>query len=166
MIGKPVKRRRDGSLLVRLPANGVQLLRDALQGLLDTLDPEAPEQVRLFPRAYADDAEEARFRDLTRGFLLAAKEGAIRRVLSAIERAGRKGETVELVLERDDVDPFLGAINDVRLVVGTILEVTDEEQPHELLPPDDPDAPRVASYLWLGVVQETVLETLLGELPD
>jgi len=163
-VSKPVKRRRDGSLLVKLPSAGVAMLRDALTGLEATLDPGAPEQVRLFPRAYADDADEAHFQEMTRSYLLESKRSAIRIVGGSLDRGHRRGEIVELILAPDEVTALLGSLNDLRLVIGTLLEVTDDEQPRGLLPPDDPDAARVNSYLWLGAVQETLLETLLEEL--
>lgn len=163
-MSKPVKRRRDGTLVVKLPAAGIVMLRDALTGLERTLDPAAPEQVRLFPRAYADDGDEQRFEELTRGYLLAAKRDAMRIVSGVLDRASGRGETVELVLAPEEVQALLGSVNDLRLVVGTLLEVTDDEQPRALLPPEAPDAARVNSYLWLGAVQEAVLDTLLAEL--
>lgn len=165
-MSKPIKRRRDGTLLVKLPAAGVSMLREAISGLEATLDPGAPEQVRLFPRAYADDADEAHFEEMTRGYLLDSKRDAIRLVGGALDRAHTKGDVVDLILEPDEVNALLGSLNDLRLVIGTLLEVTDEEQPRGLLPPDHPDAPRVNSYLWLGAVQETILDALLSELPD
>lgn len=163
-MSKPVKRRRDGTLLVKLPAAGVSMLQDALSGLQATLDPGAPEQVRLFPRAYANDDDEAHFEEMTRGYLIASKRDAIRIVAAVLERAHAKGEIIELILHPDEVTALIGSLNDLRLVIGTLLEVTDDEQPRGLLPPDDPDAARVNSYLWLGAVQETLLETLLEEL--
>lgn len=164
VVSKPIKRRRDGSLQVRLPTAGVNLLRDAIGSLLDRLDPADEQQVRLFPRAYADDADEARFRELTHGYLIAAKQASMRILSELLEeaRSGR-GEVSELILDDDQVSALLGCLNDLRLVLGTMLGVTDDAQPTGLLRPDDPEAAQVNAYLWLGALQEGLLEVLLAE---
>ena len=45
------------------------------------------------------------------------------------------------------------ALNDVRLALGTVLDVT-EDTPDEL-PADDPRAPHLAVYHWLTWVQDS-----------
>ncbi|MCA1821856.1 MAG: DUF2017 domain-containing protein, partial [Pseudonocardia sp.] len=49
---------------------------------------------------------------------------------------------------------------DVRLALGTVLEVT-EDMPDELAP-DDPRAPHLAVYHWLTWVQESLIQALAG----
>lgn len=118
---------------------------------------------RLFPKAYEDPQEEARFEDLTRGFLIASKKGAIELTLATLSRGSSKRGTFEVSLDEDETNALLGCINDLRLVLGTLLEVTEEHQPREFLPPEDPRALHANSYLWLGAVQEALLSLLLGE---
>ena len=47
--------------------------------------------------------------------------------------------------------------------IGTRLEVSDDDDSSELyaLPDEDPRKPMVMAYLWLGGLQETLVETLL-----
>ncbi|SCK20435.1 DUF2017 domain-containing protein [Streptomyces sp. WMMB 322] len=68
-----------------------------------------------------------------------------------------------LTLKPEESKQWLGALNDLRLAIGTRLEVTDDEDSNELyaLPDEDPRKPMVMAYLWLGGLQETLVETLL-----
>ncbi|MEV5592759.1 DUF2017 domain-containing protein [Streptomyces sp. NPDC052496] len=67
-----------------------------------------------------------------------------------------------LRLKPDESRQWLGALNDLRLAIGTRLEVTDEDESGELLrlPDSDPRKPMVMAYLWLGGLQESLIETL------
>jgi hypothetical protein len=68
-----------------------------------------------------------------------------------------------LTLKPEESKQWLGALNDLRLAIGTRLEVTDDDDSSELysLPDEDPRKPMVMAYLWLGGLQETLVETLL-----
>lgn len=76
---------------------------------------------------------------------------------------GRGGSVVVLKLSAEDSRHWLGALNDLRLTIGTRLEVTDEDEDGQLyrLPDDDPRKPMVMAYLWLGALQESLVETLM-----
>ncbi|WP_405944550.1 DUF2017 domain-containing protein [Streptomyces sp. NBC_00932] len=75
---------------------------------------------------------------------------------------------VQLTLSADDSRHWLGALNDLRLTIGTRLDVSDEGGPDDdavgglyRLPDDDPRKPMVMAYLWLGALQDTLVETLM-----
>jgi hypothetical protein len=74
--------------------------------------------------------------------------------------AGNGGAVLKLGPEESH--RWLGALNDLRLAIGTRLEVTDDEDGDELyrLPDSDPRKPMVMAYLWLGGLQESLVETL------
>ena len=60
----------------------------------------------------------------------------------------------------------MSALNDVRLALGVVLEVTEDEMQ---LAPDDPRAPGLELYGWLTWLQGSLIQELLGgddELPD
>jgi hypothetical protein len=124
---------------------------------------------RLFPDAYGDDKEELReysseFRRFTENDLRSRKRDdglALVRTLDAVS-SGDEGDVV-LKLSADDCRHWLGALNDLRLTIGTRLEVSDEDEDNELyrLPDADPRKPMVMAYLWLGALQETLVETLM-----
>ena len=119
--------------------------------------PTDPALARLLPDAYGDDREAAQeFRRYTEGDLRAGKRAHATAVLASLAPlAGRGGR---LVLDRDEADAWLGCLNDLRLVLGTRLEVT-EETPLDV-PDDDPRAQALQVYGWLGWVQESLLAHL------
>jgi uncharacterized protein DUF2017 len=136
--------------------------------------PSDPVLSRLFPDAYggpevkADDEEaralSAEFRRYTETDLRARKRedalGVIRS-LDALTMAGDGGAVLKL--GPDESLQWLGALNDLRLAIGTRLEVTDDDG-DELyrLPDSDPRKPMVMAYLWLGGLQESLVETLMS----
>ncbi|MFF0474110.1 DUF2017 domain-containing protein [Streptomyces sp. NPDC004284] len=134
--------------------------------------PSDPALRRLFPDAYGDDSEELRaaasdFRRYTENDLRARKREdalAVVRALDALsaEAAGEGGAVLKLT--PDESRAWLGALNDLRLTIGTRLEITDDEQGEQLyrLPDSDPRKPMVMAYLWLGALQETLVATLMA----
>ncbi|MER7794234.1 DUF2017 domain-containing protein [Streptomyces sp. NPDC097640] len=78
------------------------------------------------------------------------------------EGAGAAAGVLELSPEQSR--QWLGALNDLRLAIGTRLEVTDEDDGGEMLrlPDSDPRKPMVMAYFWLGGLQETLVETLMS----
>ena len=66
------------------------------------------------------------------------------------------GGSVKLTLEQ--ADAWLSAVNDVRLALGTTLDVSDD-MPDEL-PDDDPRSPHLGVYQWLTWMQEHLVMAL------
>src|SRR5690606_33287721 len=98
-------------------------------------------------------AEMAALRSLHEPELVDAKIGVAGVVLETLSPQG--GE-VRLSLEQ--ADAWLSAINDVRLALGTALDV-QEDMPDEL-PEDDPRAPHLAVYHWLTYMQESLVQAM------
>ncbi|MFF7181735.1 DUF2017 family protein [Streptomyces sp. NPDC008121] len=131
--------------------------------------PSDPALKRLFPDAYGDEDEELRaaaadFRRYTEKDLRSRKRAdalAVVRGLDALTSTGDGGAVLKLTA--DESRAWLGALNDLRLTIGTRLEVTDEDESGELyrLPDSDPRKPMVMAYLWLGALQESLVETLM-----
>ncbi|MEV6736827.1 DUF2017 domain-containing protein [Streptomyces sp. NPDC051104] len=140
--------------------------------------PADPVLRRLFPDAYGDpgsepvspgEADESRahsaeFRRFTENDLRARKREnalAVIHTLDALTSASREGGVLKL--SREECEQWLGALNDLRLAIGSRLEVADEDDTDELyrLPDEDPRKPMVMAYLWLGGLQETLVTTLM-----
>ncbi|MEV6016187.1 DUF2017 domain-containing protein [Streptomyces sp. NPDC002667] len=140
--------------------------------------PSDPVLKRLFPDAYsgpgveadtpeqADEqqAHSAEFRRFTENDLRAGKrENALTviRSLDALTPGGDGGAVLELTAAQSE--QWLRALNDLRLAIGSRLDVVDEEDTELLyrLPDEDPRKPMVMAYLWLGGLQETLVTTLL-----
>ena len=68
------------------------------------------------------------------------------------------GDWWQIDLTPDEVQAWLGVLNDTRLVFGTRLGVTEEERE---LDPADPEAGPYALYQWLTWVQGDLIEELL-----
>ncbi|MCX5397309.1 DUF2017 domain-containing protein [Streptomyces sp. NBC_00102] len=150
--------------------------------------PSDPALARLFPDAYGDDDKELReasseFRRFTEIDLRARKRedalAVVRSLASGASGASGASDVSgegggdeeegegggELRLTADQARQWLGTLNDLRLTIGTRLEVSDEDQGQEgslyRLPDSDPRKPMVLAYLWLGALQETLLEALM-----
>ncbi|MEU3249982.1 DUF2017 domain-containing protein [Streptomyces sp. NPDC006997] len=140
--------------------------------------PSDPVLRRLFPDAYddpegapgsAERTEELRsysseFRRYTENDLRAGKRDnalAVIRSLDGLAAAGEGGAVLKL--SADDSRQWLGALNDLRLAIGSRLDIADEEDTDLLyrLPDEDPRKPMVMAYLWLGGLQETLVNTLM-----
>ena len=124
--------------------------------------PDDPALARLLPDAYGDDeAAATEFRRFTEGDLRAGKRANATVVLATLAPLTDTGG--RLVLDRDEVDAWLGCLNDLRLVLGTRLEVTEET---DLVPEgDDPRSHALQVYGWLGWLQESLLSCVDPRMP-
>jgi len=156
MIRKRVKRSRGGFEL-RLPAEERELLRSLgpqMRVVLTRPDPAAeadPALERLFPVAYpTDEDRQTEYRLLVQDELLSSHLAALA-VLEETAGADR--------LDEDQLSAWMRAVNEVRLVLGTRLEITEEgdERP---LDPSDPRTPSFAVYDYLTYLQGEIIEAL------
>ncbi len=147
-----IRRRRDGSYRVELPAEERDVLAALPSQLREALDAGEPTLYRLFPPAHAadEDANEEYARlvgpGLVDGKLLA---------LSELERTAHATRLTE-----DELGAWLGALESLRLVLGTQLDITEET--YGGFDEDHPEAPRLALYHWLSWLQEEVVQALSG----
>lgn len=87
--------------------------------------------------------------------IIDAKRSAAQRVLDTLPDGGGKFELVE-----DDAHAWASAVNDLRLALGTMLEVGPNGP--DALPPDHPMAGHLDVYQWLTVLQEYLVLGLMG----
>ncbi|MFF2661317.1 DUF2017 domain-containing protein [Kitasatospora sp. NPDC058032] len=130
--------------------------------------PDDPALARLFPDAYGDPGGPAdprsaeasgEFRRYTELDLRARKRDDALHVVRALDGLGGEGGLVSL--DAPACLRWLGALNDLRLALGVRLEVTeDDEQGLYDLPDADDRKPLVMAYLWLGALQESLLEAV------
>ncbi|ROQ68671.1 uncharacterized protein DUF2017 [Streptomyces sp. 840.1] len=133
--------------------------------------PSDPALARLFPEAYGDGDDELRaasseFRRFTENDLRTRKRDdalVVVRTLDGLAPVGDGGAVLRL--DAAECRSWLGSLNDLRLTIGARLEVSDEDGGEEgslyRLPDSDPRKPMVMAYLWLGGLQETLIETLI-----
>jgi hypothetical protein len=147
----PIERRSRGRYRLRLTQEERDLLRGLPAQLRDLLPTEDPSLRRLRPPAYADDPQrEEEYRQLVHGDLLRQRLQNL-----AVMEATIDADT----LDQEQLASWLAALNDLRLVLGTRLEVT-EELHEEGLPEDDPRGPAFAVYQYLGWLEEHAVAAL------
>ena len=171
---------RDGGVSVWLSAGEATLLRTLVlpvmellgdrSGPADVLDdleklleegvpptPEDPVLARLLPDAYQDDPEAAgEFRKYTESSLREAKKYFAQTLLDTLPPKGGR-----VRLTGDQARDWLRTLNDVRLMFGVRLEVTEDfEEQLAALNPEDPKVAAFEVYGWLGAVQESLVQAL------
>lgn len=156
-VPRPIEPTGEGDFRLRLSDGERELLR-ALPGELSALlgaETGGPELRRLFPPAYERDEEgEAEYRRLMADELLEGRRAALRLVEKT---AGRDRLTPE------ELDAWLRALNDLRLVLGTRLDVTEETYETEL-DAAHPQAYELSVYAYLSWLQEQLVAAASGEL--
>ena len=90
--------------------------------------------------------------------LLRERLDALELITVTLDRATLEGDWWRVDLTPEEVQAWLGVLNDTRLVLGTRLGVTEEERE---LDPADPEAGAYALYQWLTWVQGDLVQELL-----
>jgi hypothetical protein len=154
----PIERTADGDFVVRLGPEERELLRRLTAELEELLaaEPEDPSLRRLRPSAYEDEDVEREYRALTGSALESLRQENLRALQ---ETVGRER------LDAGDLDRWLAALNDLRLVLGTRLDVT-EDQFADGFDPSAPDAYELAVYAFLTWLQEAAVEASASALED
>jgi hypothetical protein len=146
---------RDGRFELRLSGAERHLLRELpgeLRALLRSASDD-PSLRRLFPPAYGEDpGAESEYRELMHGELLEKHHEA----LAVLERTAENES-----LHAAEVDAWLSALNDLRLVLGTRLGVTEDLYEGNV----DPDDAQLAVFLYLTWLQEQFVEAAGENLP-
>jgi len=148
-------------VLRMLDARSAERPRDELAELTGLVTgpstrPDDPVLARLLPDFAPDDPSLAgALRQLHEPELIAAKHGAASTMLQTLPTAGGRVE-----LSKEQADAWLAALNDVRLALGTALDVS-EDMPDEL-PPDDPRSGHLGVYHWLTYVQDGLVQTRMA----
>jgi hypothetical protein len=152
----PIERTADGDFVVRLGPDERDLLRRLTAQLEELLaaEPEDPSLRRLRPSAYEDEEVEREYRALTGSELESLRQENLRALQETADRDR---------LDAPDLDRWLAALNDLRLVLGTRLGVT-EDQFADGFDPSAPQAYELAVYAFLTWLQEAAVEAAAGAL--
>ena len=142
-----LERTPEGDVLVLLSPEERSLLLGLAGELRAQLEDESrdPSLRRLFPPAYDDAVDERGYRELAGDELLSGRRQALE-LLAATARSDR--------LSAEEADAWLRALNDLRLVLGTRLDVQEDM----LL--DAPQTPDLALYGYLSWLQEQLVAAL------
>jgi hypothetical protein len=174
-IGEPADPATSALAGLEATLDDIRTLADLERLGADVEPPDDPVLRRLLPDAYPDDPAASRdFRRYTQDGLVARKYEAARTALATLQSApssttseddpatGMPSEhEVVLALSDDEAQAWLGALNDVRLALGTRLGVAqDDDEVWAALSDDDPRATVHQVYSWLGWLQETLVHAL------
>ena len=155
MFDRRFRAKRNGSIEINITAEERQLIADLVEQLRELVLSTSPEGSvdasirRLYPTAYVDDPEhEQEYQRLMRDQLLERRLGHL--------------DVGEATLQDRELTPetltaWITSINDVRLVLGTHLDVSEDEE-QTFAPSSDPDQQQRAIYQYLS--------HLLGELVE
>jgi hypothetical protein len=157
----PVARLGRDHLRLRLAPRERHILAALVAELRAELDvpgvpaPDGP-LARLFPAAFPDDPEaDAAYVDLVRADLVDLRQARLAMVEATIDADG---------LDDAEAEAWLGALNDVRLVLGTSLGIHDDHPP--VPGREDPDEMRMAVFAYLGWLVGAFVDALADALPD
>jgi len=117
----------------------------------DASKPSDPVLTRLYPDAYPEDAEASlEFRRFTERSLRTA----------SIDRAARVRARLvpqqDISLDQEGWADWVGLVNDLRLALGTRLDISESLEESEMAE-DDPWAPLFDLYGWLTWMQDTLI---------
>ncbi len=144
----------DNQFAVELAPESRQWLVSMADQLEQLLTIDTDDTRRLFPTAYPDDPE------LDAGYQILAREQLIdsRRESIELMRASASND----VVTEDELMAWMGIINDLRLVLGTRLDVSEDDQELDF---DDPDIEAHLAYHELGMVLSEIVDALTTTLP-
>ncbi len=145
----------DDTYRVNLPVEA----RRGLLGLAEELGAaqttDRPELRRLFPTAYPDDPErDAGYQIFARDQLIEKRQAAIEVIRTTVEAETLTGE---------ELAAWMGILNDFRLVLGTMLDVSEDDLEIDI---DGPDAGAHILYHELGQLVGAMVDALSTSLPE
>jgi hypothetical protein len=151
----PLRALPDGEFRLDLTSEERRVVGDLVKSVRELIRTEDDGVARLFPDAYRDDPDASTgYRELVHDDLVRGRLEAIGAVEATLQ-ADR--------LDQQTVEAWCGALNDVRLVLGERLGVT-EDLYDDGIDRRDPRAPQLALYGWLTWLQGEVVEALASRL--
>ena len=159
---KPFRAARGGGVVARLdPAEAgvVGLLLDQLEQLLDADADDVggdPVMARLLPDGHRGDPElAADYRELTESSLRSGKSDDLAMVRATLPENGG-----EVRLDAEQAAAWLRTSNDLRLAMGTRLDIGEDTEPPEEITGEEDQ--QLAVYYWLTALQGSLVDALVA----
>lgn len=147
-----IRSRGDGTLEIRLSDPERALLASVSDELVAELnEPDDPDLQRLFPPGYSEDPVRDAGYQVMMGDELRQRHLAAARTLIATSQAER--------LDPEQAEAWLRSINAVRLVLGTRLGITSDDQPLRVSR-DDPNIGSWVAYDFLSVLLDELVDAM------
>jgi hypothetical protein len=159
---KPFRAARGGDVVARLdPAEAgvVGLLLDQLEQLLEADADDVrgdPVMERLLPEGHRGDPDlAADYRELTEASLRSGKTDDL-----AMVRATLPSDGGEVRLDPEQAAAWLRTTNDLRLAMGTRLDISEDTEPPEEVTGEEDQ--QLAVYYWLTALQGSLVDALVA----
>ncbi|MEY4146467.1 MAG: hypothetical protein RL278_23 [Actinomycetota bacterium] len=152
----PVTRIDASSYSLNIDASDRTTLNALLDQLRDVLMNDSSSDIarRLFPAAYhQDEQHEQEYQRLMRDELLSSRLASLSLTSTLLER---EASADKVVVTADELDALMRSINSLRLVLGTLLDV-DEDEFEAGLNEDDPAYGQYQLYSYLGWLLDWVV---------
>ncbi|HUY21636.1 MAG TPA: DUF2017 family protein [Acidimicrobiales bacterium] len=147
-------RDRQGRIRPGLELPERELLRALPEQARELVEHDEPSAQRLFPVAYPDDeAAQAEYREMMGAQLLDHHRHALAVLTDTVD---------ETSIDEDELHGWLGAVEVLRLVLGTQLDVSEDVVEIE---PDDPRSDQFTVYQYLSMLQGEIVDALAAGLP-
>jgi hypothetical protein len=149
------KRDRQGRYRVGLEGPEQQLLSMLPRQVQELLEQDDPSTKRVFPVAYTDDPKaEADFREMMGSQLLEQHQRSLDTLAAT---------AMTPTLEESEIHEWLDALEVLRLVLGTQLDVSEDGA---MIDESDPRAAQFTIYHYLSMLQGEIVDALAAGLPD
>ena len=156
---RPVEPNGDGTYSLNLREDERALIATIVPELRAVLadDPNDEMLTRLFPTARPDDPEaEAEYKEMVRDELVSKRLARLDMVADLAEATA---------LNEEQLAAWIGAVNDIRLVLGTRLEISEEDDfDSDEDGEDTPESVARSAYWYLGWLLEHFVEVSASEL--
>ncbi len=148
-------RDRQGRIRPGLEAPERELLKMLPEQARELVDHDDPMAKRLFPVAYLDDeAAQADYHEMMGTSLLEHHQQALDALTSTVDEA---------TIDVDQLQGWLGAVEVLRLLLGTQLDVSEDMTE---IDPGDPRVDQFTVYQYLSMLQNEIVDTLAAALPE
>ena len=139
----------------------IRRLMAEMRSLLTESTDDDGRMKRIFPAAYHQEGDRAfndEYQRLMREEILTSRLKG----LDAVDSFMAQASGDRAMLTESEMMAFLQALNGIRLVLGTMLDITDDD--HELaFDPNDPNARTVALYGYLGGLLDEIVDAQLAD---
>jgi len=144
-----IRRDGDGRYRLNLSGDDREVLRQFVPQFTALLDePSQPALRRLFPPAYTEDA----FAEHQEEYQRLMQEDLVERHRAELELVVSTASAESL--SEEELLAWSRALNSIRLVLGTLLDVSEDDVPGE------PNSPEEALYRWLTYVLGEAIDAL------
>lgn len=115
--------------------------------LFPVVHPDRPEQEEEYQRLMRDELVESRLAGIA----------TVKEILTA-DAGNSRGSAKKATFDEDQLVAFMQALNSVRLVLGTMLDITDDDEDH----PGHALVPEYQLYAYLSWVLDSAVNALSG----